>query len=239
MLVIDSANSGLHGALLVGALGRLALVVERPARQARHLQQVRQIMVMPQSGNQTRFVGAADLFDRIKVCNFLGTRPPRAGGHSLPAGFSPHRQRPCSAVLQSVVLVADVIERRDLTAGELLSILMSQRLELELRTVRAALGAQTVDAVQAVAAHPRADLLLGNRPPPSQQLRAAFACQEALGHFQLELRFVLLHETPESLSNFWGAIQSRGDSGMDSSIEFQTVLSKNTIISEGVAISTR
>ena len=95
-----------------------------------------------------------------------------------------------------LVGIADVIERRDLTTGKLLAILMSQHLQLELRTVRAALGAQTVDAVQAVVAHPRANLLLGNRPPPSQELRAAFASQEALDHFQLELRFVLLHVTP-------------------------------------------
>jgi hypothetical protein len=59
----------LHGALLVGALGRLALVVKRAARQARYLQQVCQLVVMPQPGNQTRFVGAADLFDRIKACS--------------------------------------------------------------------------------------------------------------------------------------------------------------------------
>ena len=95
-----------------------------------------------------------------------------------------------------LVGIADVIERRDLTTGKLLAILMSQHLQLELRTVRAALWAQTVDAVQAVVAHSRVDLLLGNRPPPSQKLRAAFACQEALDHFQLELRFVLLHVTP-------------------------------------------
>jgi hypothetical protein len=36
------------------------------------MQQVRQFVVMPQLGNQTRFVGAADLFDRIKACNFFG-----------------------------------------------------------------------------------------------------------------------------------------------------------------------
>ena len=28
-------------------------------------------MLLPQSGNQTRFVGAADFFDRIKACNFF------------------------------------------------------------------------------------------------------------------------------------------------------------------------
>src|SRR6218665_2613443 len=63
-------------------------------------------MVMPQPGNQTRFVGAADLFDRIKACNFLGTRPPRAVGRSLPAGLSQYRQRPCSTVLLSLVLAS-------------------------------------------------------------------------------------------------------------------------------------
>ena len=152
------------------------------------------------------------------------TCSPRPGNKGLEATLT--RQRPCSTVRQSVVWlhlglffipavaslqaalieialpshdlagIADVIERRDLTTGKLLAILMSQHLQLELHTVRAALGAQTVDAVQAVVAHPRANLLLGNRPPPSQKLRAAFASQEALDHFQLELRFVLLHVTP-------------------------------------------
>jgi hypothetical protein len=28
-------------------------------------------MVVPQPGNQTRFVGAADILDRIKACNFF------------------------------------------------------------------------------------------------------------------------------------------------------------------------
>lgn len=78
-----------------------------------------------------------------------------------------------------LVGIADVIERRDLTTGKLLAILMSQHLHLELRAVRVALGAQTVDAVKAVVTHRRANLLLGNRPPPSQELRAAFAGQEA------------------------------------------------------------
>ena len=71
VLVIDSADPGFHGALLVGALACAALVVERAACQSRYLQQVRQFMVMPQPGNQTRFVGAAYLFDRIKACNFF------------------------------------------------------------------------------------------------------------------------------------------------------------------------
>ena len=95
-----------------------------------------------------------------------------------------------------LVGIADVIERRDLAAGKLFAILMGQHLQLELRTVRAALEAQPVDAMQAVVAHPSADLLLGHRPPPSQQLCAALARQEALDDFQLELRFVRLHETP-------------------------------------------
>ena len=95
-----------------------------------------------------------------------------------------------------LVGIADVIDCRDLTTGKLLAILMSQNLQLELRTVRAALGAQTVDAVQAEVAHPRANLLLGNRLPPSQELRAVFVSQEAMDYFKLELRFVVLHEIP-------------------------------------------
>jgi hypothetical protein len=86
--------------------------------------------------------------------------------------------------------IADVIERRDLTTGKLPAILMSQHLQLELRTVRAALGAQTIDTVHAIVTHPSADLLLGNLPPPSQELRAALARQEALDYFQLELSCV-------------------------------------------------
>lgn len=38
MFVVDSADSGLHGALQLGTLVHLTLVVERAARQARHLQ---------------------------------------------------------------------------------------------------------------------------------------------------------------------------------------------------------
>lgn len=41
---------------------------------------------------------------------------------------------------------------------------MSQHLQFELRTVRAALGAQPIDARQPIAALPGADLLLGLRP---------------------------------------------------------------------------
>ena len=54
-----------------------------------------------------------------------------------------------------LVGIADVIERRDLTTRKLLAILMSQHQQPELRTVRAALGAQTVDAVQELVAHVR------------------------------------------------------------------------------------
>jgi len=52
---------------------------------------------------------------------------------------------------------------------------MCQRLQIEPRTNRAALGVQTVDAVQAVVAPPHVDFLLWNLPPPSQELRAAVA----------------------------------------------------------------
>ena len=124
-------------------------------------------MVMPQPGNQTRFIGAADLFDRIKACNFLGTRPPRAVARSHRAGFAPHRWRLCSTALHSVVPasswvaleslqtalieiaspdydlvgITNVIDCRDLTAGKLFAVLMGQYLQFELSTVCAALGA--------------------------------------------------------------------------------------------------
>ena len=95
-----------------------------------------------------------------------------------------------------LVGIADVIDRRDLAAGELFAVLMGQYLQFELRTVRAAPGAQPVEAMQAVVAHLGADLLFGHRPAPSQQLCAAFARQEALDDLQLELRSVLLYDTP-------------------------------------------
>lgn len=65
VLVIDSTNSGLHGAFLVGALDRLALVVERAARQASYLQQLRQFMVMPQGVHKLREIGGV-LFSKPK-----------------------------------------------------------------------------------------------------------------------------------------------------------------------------
>ena len=72
---------------------------------------------------------------------------------------------------------------------------MGQYLQLELRTVRATLGAQPVDTVQTVVAHPGPDLLFGHRPLPRQQLRSAFACQKALDDLKIELCLVLLHKT--------------------------------------------
>jgi hypothetical protein len=71
VLVIDGADFESLVALLFVAQDRLPLVVERAAGKACYLQQVRQLMVTPQPGDQTRFVGAADLFDRIKAYNFF------------------------------------------------------------------------------------------------------------------------------------------------------------------------
>jgi hypothetical protein len=48
---------------------------------------------------------------------------------------------------------------------------------------------------KALASLERAMALLRHRPPPSQKLYAAFARQEALDYIELELRFVLFHET--------------------------------------------
>lgn len=96
----------------------------------------------------------------------------------------------------NLIWIADVLDRRDLKAEKLLAFLMSRHLQLDLRTVRAALGAKAVDAVEMTLAHPNADLFLGNQPRPGQKLRAAFACQAALDNLQLALRFVHLYETP-------------------------------------------
>lgn len=67
-------------------------------------------------------------------------------------------------------LVGVVIDRSDLETGELFAILMGQHLSFELRTVRAALGAHPINAVQAIVAHPGANLLVGDRPLSSHQL---------------------------------------------------------------------
>lgn len=96
----------------------------------------------------------------------------------------------------NLVGVADVIDRGDLAARKLLAVLMGQHLQFELHTVSAAFGAQPVDAMQPIMAHPGADLLLGERPPPRQQLCAAVPRQEALDDLKLELCAVLPHETP-------------------------------------------
>jgi hypothetical protein len=50
----------------------------------------------------------------------------------------------------NLVGIANVIERCNLTARELFTILMEQHLLFELRTVSASLGAQAVDAMHAV-----------------------------------------------------------------------------------------
>lgn len=57
--------------MLFATQDRLALEVERAADKTCYLQQVRQFVVTPQPRNQTRFVGVADLFARIKACNFF------------------------------------------------------------------------------------------------------------------------------------------------------------------------
>lgn len=36
--------------------------------------------------------------------------------------------------------------------------------------------------------------------------------QKALDYLELKFCLVLLHKTPQSLSNFWGSVQTRGDS---------------------------
>ena len=73
---------------------------------------------------------------------------------------------------------------------------MRQRLKLELRTVDAGLGSQSVDAMKPVVTDPRTNLLLGNRPLTRQKRRSSIASQKALDHLQLELCFVICHVTP-------------------------------------------
>jgi len=68
---MDGADLGLYVDLLFATQNRLALVVERAAGKACYLEQVRQLVVTPQPGNQTRFVDATDLFARIKACSFF------------------------------------------------------------------------------------------------------------------------------------------------------------------------
>lgn len=46
--------------------------------------------------------------------------------------------------------IADVVDRSDLTAQELFTVLTKQHLQLELRTVDAALGPQAFEAIQPV-----------------------------------------------------------------------------------------
>jgi hypothetical protein len=136
--------------------------VERAARQVCYLQQIRQFMVLPHPGNQTRFVGAADLFDRIKACNFFRYATSARSRRALSAlaatvldcagrasfwlhvglFFIPGLARLQAALIeiappnQDLVGIADVIERRNLTAGKLLVILMSQHLNCPLYALR-------------------------------------------------------------------------------------------------------
>ena len=70
---IDCADSGLHCTLWFCLLSSMALVIGRTTCQACYPPQVCQFLLLPQSGNQTRFVGAANFFDRIKACNLLST----------------------------------------------------------------------------------------------------------------------------------------------------------------------
>lgn len=95
-----------------------------------------------------------------------------------------------------LVGIADVIDRRHLAARKQFTVLMGQHQQLELRTVGAALGAQPVEAMQAVVAHPGANLFLGHTPPPRQQLYTAFTGLQAIHDLKLELRLVPLHKTP-------------------------------------------
>lgn len=92
--------------------------------------------------------------------------------------------------------IADVVDRRYLAARKPFLVLTGQYLQLELLTVRAALGTKTINAVRSEMAHQCADPLLRQGLVPRQQLRSAFASQEALNDLELELCFVLLYGTP-------------------------------------------
>ncbi|MEB0114842.1 hypothetical protein QN397_26620, partial [Variovorax sp. RTB1] len=67
VFIVNGANLCLRAAWL-GTVDRLALVVESAARKPCCPQQVRHFVVPPQSEDQARFVGATDLFARIKAC---------------------------------------------------------------------------------------------------------------------------------------------------------------------------
>jgi hypothetical protein len=66
---------------------------------------------------------------------------------------------------------------------------------------------ETINALQSVMAHPRSDLLLRHRPWPRQQLRSTLTSQETPDACEFEFCLVLLHGTPECLSNSLGQFQ--------------------------------
>lgn len=194
VLVIDSADPGLQGALLVGAdslgIGRACCVIgPRPAIRLSY-------MVMLQPRIQTRLVGPADLFD-VSESKFFDTRPLCLVGRSLLAKFAlcwRHLVRwRCTVTFSFIMdapfslsgelaggldrawarprLVRIAIDRSELMAGELFAILTRHHLQVELRAVYAALEPQPVDTL--VVAHAGTELLLGHRPALNQQLCAA------------------------------------------------------------------
>ena len=223
VFVVNGLNLGLQAAGL-DTLDRLALVVKSAARKARYLQQISQSIVMPKPEDQARLVSATDLFTRIKACTFFKyatsarSRSLSSRKASVESGMAVRggSEQGCSDFFSSVgilfsrpseprsarlrrqttlIRIADVIDSSHPPARQLFTVLMGQNLQLEFRTVRAAFGAQPVDAMQSVAAHPSTDLLLGHAPAPRQQLCTAFAAQKADSDLQLELRFVVLHGT--------------------------------------------
>lgn len=127
-------------------------------------------MLRPQPGDQTRFVGLADLFARIRVHNFR-VRSPRLqplvlfkhglrciGGDcagqrwgalfQLPIGMrlfrAPKRRQAAFLKIGSpyhhLIGMSDLIDRRNPAARDLFAVLVGRHLQLELLTVSAAFG---------------------------------------------------------------------------------------------------
>lgn len=96
----------------------------------------------------------------------------------------------------NLIGIADVIDRCDLTTRQLFTVLVRKHLQFEFHTVDAPLGTKPVYAVQTLVANPGQNLLLGQSPLPSQELRSPFTSQEAFDNLQLELWLVLVHVTP-------------------------------------------
>ena len=89
---------------------------------------------------------------------------------------------------------------------------MELHLQLKFRTVYAAFGAQFVDSMPSVTAHPGTNFLLGHGPPTQKQPRTAFADKKAIHDLELELCLVLFHRPQKFIQLLGGQFKPRGDS---------------------------